>query len=75
MTDEIDRKIAELTEAQQVAMIEAECLSDSRTLVDSAPVHGSGPWPQGLCRYYSQKLDALTPLGLSIRARLQERQP
>lgn len=71
--DEAWRIAASLTKIQRVAILWAQQTCDNRVLVDSGPILAGerSLWPQGVCRYYSARFDALTPLGLRVRAALQ----
>ncbi len=74
MTD-AEQIAAGLTAAQREAILHA---------TDAMSSHGGWPffivkrtadyWPQGVCRFLSVTTDRLTPLGLAVRARLQETQ-
>lgn len=66
MTD-AEKIAASLSEAQRDWFLNAHITVDGRGLAKVALF----ALPDGTVRYYSAELDALTPLGLSVRAIIQ----
>jgi hypothetical protein len=72
--DEIDRVIAGLTKAQREELLAAERLVAADCYVVRADLIMDGDkWPEGITGEHNSLCAELTPLGLSVRARLQER--
>ena len=73
-TNEAAGVAASLTKAQRDALVNGHVTIDGRVLVDAGPVLGGSysAWPEGMCRYYSARLDRLTDLGLRVRSILLE---
>ncbi len=62
---------AALTEGQRRAIVQTRLTVDGRALVPASRFFDD-LWPSEIVRYYSAELDALSELGLAVRAVLME---
>lgn len=71
MMDHIDQIVAKLTKAQRRSIAAAKPYSNGERVGFRVEFAGD-PWPEGVARFGSLVADFLTPLGLSVKARLEE---
>ena len=69
---EADAIIARMTQAQRDDVLNAQDARFNRHDHPVFTVKFSGVWPAPIAEFLSFRVDTLTPLGLRVRARLQE---
>ena len=70
--DDVERIAKKLTKAQREAVVDGRWIHpggmDPIYLVD----FNGFPWPQGVAEFFAFRTDRLTPLGMEVRAYLEQ---